>query len=83
MKRFGVQLLPELLEHLNPLQRWESLEIEAALADAFRDARVGGSKADIDAPSAAPHHDLNERTLLRRGDVRVNGRLWILAAAPS
>lgn len=40
VKRFGVQLLPDLFEHLNPLQRWESLEIEAALADAFRDAGV-------------------------------------------
>ena len=41
VKRFGVQLLPELFAHLNPLQRWESLEIEAALADAFRDAGIG------------------------------------------
>jgi hypothetical protein len=36
VKRFGVQLLPALVEHLNPLAGWESLIIEAALADAFR-----------------------------------------------
>ena len=41
VKRFGVQLLPELFEHLNPLLRWESLEIKAALADVFRNAGVG------------------------------------------
>lgn len=41
VKRFGVQLRPDLFEHLNPLQRWESLEIEAALAEAFRRAGVG------------------------------------------
>ena len=40
VRRFGVQLLPELFEHLNPLQRWESLEIEGALAVAFRDAGI-------------------------------------------
>ena len=36
VKRFGVRLLPELVEHLNPMRGWESLELEAALADAFR-----------------------------------------------
>ena len=40
VRRFGVHLLPELAEHLNPLQQWESLELEAALADAFREAGV-------------------------------------------
>src|SRR3954453_20264337 len=40
VKRFGARLLPELVEHLNPLMDWESLELEAALADAFRDAGV-------------------------------------------
>jgi hypothetical protein len=40
VKRFGVRLLPDLVEHLNPLQRWESLELEAALAQAFRDAGI-------------------------------------------
>jgi predicted GIY-YIG superfamily endonuclease len=35
VKRFGVCLLPELVEHLNPMMDWESLELEAALADAL------------------------------------------------
>lgn len=33
--RFGVRLLPDLVDHLNPIARWESLEIEEALAEAF------------------------------------------------
>ena len=40
VKRFGVRLLPEFVRHLNPLQGWESLELEAALAEAFREAGV-------------------------------------------
>ena len=36
--RFGVRLLPDLVGHLNPLRRWEAKELEAALAEAFRDA---------------------------------------------
>lgn len=36
VKRFGVCLLPGLVEHLNPMSRWEALDLEAALADAFR-----------------------------------------------
>jgi hypothetical protein len=40
IRRFGKRLLPALYDHLNPLQEWESLELEAALADAFRAARV-------------------------------------------
>jgi hypothetical protein len=40
VKRFGVHLLPDLVEHLNPMKQWESLELEAALADAFRHAGV-------------------------------------------
>ena len=40
VKRFGVRLLPPLFDHLNPMARWESLEIEEALADAFRAAGV-------------------------------------------
>jgi hypothetical protein len=35
-----VCLLPELFEHLNPMRQWESLELEAALADAFQAAGV-------------------------------------------
>jgi hypothetical protein len=40
VKRYGVHLLPDLVEHLNPMQHWESLELEAALAEAFRQAGV-------------------------------------------
>lgn len=39
--RFGVQLLPEVFAHLNPMERWESIELEEALAVAFRDAGIG------------------------------------------
>jgi predicted GIY-YIG superfamily endonuclease len=38
-RRFGVRLLPDLVDHLNPLRRWEALELEAGLAEEFR--RVG------------------------------------------
>lgn len=38
-RRFGVRLLPEMVRHLNPMRAWESLEIEAGLAEEFR--RVG------------------------------------------
>ena len=40
VRRFGVRLLPDLVAHLNPLQQWESLDLEAALADASRAAGV-------------------------------------------
>jgi predicted GIY-YIG superfamily endonuclease len=40
VKRFGVCLLPEVVEHLNPMSGWESLELEATLAEAFRAAGV-------------------------------------------
>ncbi len=40
VKRFGYRLLPDMVEHLNPMRQWESLELEAALADAFREADV-------------------------------------------
>lgn len=39
-KRFGVRLAPDLTAHLNPMRQWESLDLEAALAQAFRDAGV-------------------------------------------
>ena len=39
-KRFGVRLVPVLTEHLNPMRQWESLDLEAALAEAFRAAGV-------------------------------------------
>lgn len=40
VKRFGVRLLPELVAHLNPITKQESLDLEAALADAFRASGV-------------------------------------------
>ena len=40
-KRFGVRLLPCLTDHLNPMLGWEALDLEAALADAFRAATIG------------------------------------------
>ena len=40
VKRFGVRLLPQLFEHFNPLHRWEAVELEPALAKAFRHAGV-------------------------------------------
>lgn len=40
VRRFGVRLLPELVDHLNPMRRWESLEIEAAMAEALRIAGI-------------------------------------------
>jgi hypothetical protein len=39
-RRFGVRLLPDLVQHLNPMRQWESVELEAALAEAFRAAGV-------------------------------------------
>ena len=38
--RYGVRLLPELVEHLNPMRRWEAVDLEEALAEAFRKAGV-------------------------------------------
>ena len=40
VRRFGIRLLPELVAHLNPMRQWESLDLEAALAEAFRAAGV-------------------------------------------
>ena len=40
VRRFGVRLLPELVDHLNPMRQWESLELEAGLAETFRAAGV-------------------------------------------
>lgn len=39
-RRFGVRLLPAMVEHLNPMRRWEALDLEEALAEAFRSAGV-------------------------------------------
>lgn len=38
--RFGVRLIPDLVDHLNPMRAWESLDLEAALADGFREAGI-------------------------------------------
>ena len=40
VRRFGVRLLPGMVEHLNLLREWESLDLEAAIADAFRASGV-------------------------------------------
>ena len=40
VRRFGVRLLPEFVDHLNPHQQWESLDLEGALAEVLRDAGV-------------------------------------------
>jgi glycine/D-amino acid oxidase-like deaminating enzyme len=40
VNRCGVRLLPQLFEHFNPLRRWEAVELEPALAEAFRHAGV-------------------------------------------
>jgi hypothetical protein len=39
-RRFGLRLLPDLVEHLNPMRAWEALELEEALAEVFRAAGV-------------------------------------------
>ena len=36
MNRFGVRLLPELVSHLNPLLRWEAIDLEEAVAEELR-----------------------------------------------
>ena len=38
--RHGVRLLPELVSHLNPLRRWEAVELEAALAEELSRAGI-------------------------------------------
>ena len=40
VRRFGVRLLPEFVGHLDPLQQWESLDLEEALAEVLQDAGV-------------------------------------------
>jgi predicted GIY-YIG superfamily endonuclease len=40
VRRFGVRLLPHLVAHLNPMKGWESLDLEAALAESFRNAGI-------------------------------------------
>jgi predicted GIY-YIG superfamily endonuclease len=38
--RYGVRLVPNLVDHLNPLHAWEALDLEAALALGFSDAGI-------------------------------------------
>jgi hypothetical protein len=40
VRRFGIGLLPSLVEHLNPMKGRESVELEAALATGFRNAGI-------------------------------------------
>jgi hypothetical protein len=40
VNRFGLRLLPQLFLHFNPLRRWEAVELEPVLAEAFRAAGV-------------------------------------------
>ena len=40
VRRFGVRLLPDLTEHLNPMRAWESLELEEALAEGLTAAGI-------------------------------------------
>ena len=40
VRRFGIRLLPDMVAHLNPMRRWESLELEAGLAEEFRAAGI-------------------------------------------
>ncbi|WP_019517396.1 hypothetical protein [Sphingomonas sp. Mn802worker] len=41
VRRFGVQLLPEAVAHLNPMERWESIELEEAIAAALSAGGIG------------------------------------------
>jgi hypothetical protein len=40
VRRFGIHLLPGMVEHLNPMRAWEALEIEAGLAESFLEAGI-------------------------------------------
>jgi predicted GIY-YIG superfamily endonuclease len=40
VKKYGVRLLPELFEHLNPMSNAESIELEASIAEALKKAGV-------------------------------------------
>jgi predicted GIY-YIG superfamily endonuclease len=40
VNRFGLMLLPDLTAHLNPMRRWEAIDLEEALAEAFKAAGV-------------------------------------------
>lgn len=40
VNRFGVRLLPDLVAHLNPLRRWEAIDLEEALAEELKRAGI-------------------------------------------
>ena len=40
VKKYGVGLLPELFEHLNPMSNAESIELEVSIAEALKKAGV-------------------------------------------
>ena len=40
VRKYGIRLLPELFEHLNPMSNAESIELEATIAAALKQAGV-------------------------------------------
>ena len=40
VKKYGVRLLPELFEHLNPMSNAESVELEVSIAEALKKAGI-------------------------------------------
>ena len=40
VKKYGLRLLPELFEHLNPMSNAESIELEVSIAAALKKAGV-------------------------------------------
>jgi hypothetical protein len=83
IRRFGVCLLPELVEHLNPMMGWELIDLEAALANAFRCARTmdrrrlpiirAHSSVRMDSPPPNDRAVMNHRQLSRSRQGSVNG----------
>jgi len=40
VKKYGVRLLPELFDHLNPMSNAESIELEVSIAEALKKAGI-------------------------------------------
>ena len=40
VRKYGVRLMPELFEHLNPMSNAESIELEANIAEALKKAGI-------------------------------------------
>ena len=40
VRKYGVRLMPELFEHLNPMSNAESIELEASIAEALKKAGI-------------------------------------------